>query len=438
MLAMIERQPQSVIDPSGTEGASQSVVGDEHIFATSEHEHAPSPAPNTGKTSSQTKYAEDDTVKNRDATNSSPAALEIVSPRPIARPLQKRFAAASVEDCWEDEATHESPATMPSLTASSFAASTTTEEAHRHPRTLDKRIQEVKPKNRGQMIREGSHEINTEPGSSRASQAAQQDKPRRRASVMDYLVTQGPAGLPPVSPGTHDPTYRSNPERLSWPEVDQGFKTNKAGGAIKFLPLHVGDENRSQTGWWPQPQAPQASEKISRIYDRSSAGHIFGESPNESWDHQYVPPAPSILSAPQGDARSDNYVGSTQSEYDTGPDNMTPSGYQLLAAKLSGEVDGQTIVPVYRRFGSLNHRLLLYMQEEITDLERQLIALEAVDTAKRSWAGGVRPASRRHDRWTKDNLAEQRTEILGLIGYKLGQYSKYSVYFLSSYPFEDH
>lgn len=93
------------------------------------------------------------------------------------------------------------------------------------------------------------------------------------------------------------------------------------------------------------------------------------------------------------------------------------SGYQLLAAKLIGGLGGPPVTPLYRRFEALSHRLLLYMQAELVELESELPDLDAKDTMDRGY--GVVPASRRHERWTNSALARQRTEILGQIGYKL-------------------
>jgi hypothetical protein len=137
---------------------------------------------------------------------------------------------------------------------------------------------------------------------------------------------------------------------------------------------------------------------------------------------------------PPSDLRTDQHPATFHPELSTTLESMAPSGYQLLAAKLSGDAGGPPLTPIYRRFDALNHRLLLYMQDEIADLERQLISLEANDTLKRSYAGGVVPASRRQDRWIGGSLEDQKTEVLGHIGYKLSQYSKstLSMYILTA------
>jgi len=100
------------------------------------------------------------------------------------------------------------------------------------------------------------------------------------------------------------------------------------------------------------------------------------------------------------------------------------SGYELVASKLSPGPSGQpTIQPMYRRFENLNHRVLLHLQDELAELEQQLIHLDTLDTQTRRSLNGIIPASRRKEYLAPSELQWQRTDILGKIGYKLGQYS---------------
>lgn len=98
-----------------------------------------------------------------------------------------------------------------------------------------------------------------------------------------------------------------------------------------------------------------------------------------------------------------------------------PTGHELLATMLT---DGASrLIPMYRRFEALNHRLLLHLQDEISELEEQLSVLDAADTQERAFPGGVYPASRRRDNNSSD-IQWRKTNILGNIGYKLATYSK--------------
>ena len=97
------------------------------------------------------------------------------------------------------------------------------------------------------------------------------------------------------------------------------------------------------------------------------------------------------------------------------------SGYDLLASMLSTtSEDGQP--PVYRRFESLNNRILLVLQDEITTMENDLAVLDRtileVEGPRR------RPMSRRSELMAPTQLQWQRMHLCGLIVSKLTQYSR--------------
>jgi len=127
------------------------------------------------------------------------------------------------------------------------------------------------------------------------------------------------------------------------------------------------------------------------------------------------------------------------------------TGYELLAAKLSAP-QGQTatsgakaretaapgaesdihIKPIYRRFEALNHRLLLHLQDEISELEEQLHRLDTADTRTRRLQNCILPASRRAESMAGGELQWHKTDVLGKIGFKLGQYSKTAAHYYHS------
>ncbi|CAI4215542.1 unnamed protein product [Parascedosporium putredinis] len=100
------------------------------------------------------------------------------------------------------------------------------------------------------------------------------------------------------------------------------------------------------------------------------------------------------------------------------------SGYQLLASKLSpSHVGPSTIQPVYRRFETMNHRILLHLQDELAEMEEQLHRLDTADTQTRRLQSCILPASRRSDYLAGGELQWHKTDILGKIGFKLEQYN---------------
>lgn len=82
--------------------------------------------------------------------------------------------------------------------------------------------------------------------------------------------------------------------------------------------------------------------------------------------------------------------------------------------------------PIYRRFEALNHRMLLHLQDELSELEEQLHRLDTTDTQTRRLPSRILPASRRAEHQAGGELQWHKADILGKIGFKLGQYSRWS------------
>jgi hypothetical protein len=113
----------------------------------------------------------------------------------------------------------------------------------------------------------------------------------------------------------------------------------------------------------------------------------------------------------------------------------TVAGYELVASKLSESPKAKNVsrragslVPMYRKFEHLNHRILLHLQDEVCELEEELRYLDEsiVQTSPKNEAGQIYPASRRGDAQYGSKLHFKRTELLGRVFQKLGQYSEYS------------
>jgi hypothetical protein len=149
--------------------------------------------------------------------------------------------------------------------------------------------------------------------------------------------------------------------------------------------------------------------------------------------HPHIPPSelqPRIAAPGQGHAK-----------HLPRAEKLPMSGYELLSSKLShaeiprssrrrnsrasamSEPDDLPIQPIYRRFEALNHRLLLHLQDELSELEEQLHRLDTADTQNRRMSNCILPASRRAEFMAGGELQWHKTDVLGKIGYKLGQYS---------------
>lgn len=115
-----------------------------------------------------------------------------------------------------------------------------------------------------------------------------------------------------------------------------------------------------------------------------------------------------------------------------GPTNDTKIGYELLAHKLSELKKGRkedAVVPAYRKFEELNHRVLLHLQDEISVLEEELrhIDQDIAEASPGAQTGHRHPASRRGDSQFGNELHRRRIDILGQVFLKLEQYSKYRI-----------
>lgn len=231
-------------------------------------------------------------------------------------------------------------------------------------------------------------------------------RPRRRPSALDYLVSVSPVATPRA---TLEAVYKragvgashvSGFSNMSAPPVLDSLHEGVAHGRV----VDPGPQLN-----WSSSYPGLGGAHTGPLYQRPQAlSDIYG-SPPMAHSHASLASVTMPQTAPS----------TVQPGYGAG--KLPMSGYQLLAAKLVGGLGGPPITPMYRRFEALNHRLLLYMQADLVDLENELGTLDSKDSMDRGY--GAVPASRRHERWANSALGQQRTEILGQIGYKLCQYS---------------
>lgn len=93
-----------------------------------------------------------------------------------------------------------------------------------------------------------------------------------------------------------------------------------------------------------------------------------------------------------------------------------PKGYPQLAAFINS-ADNFMIT---RKFGFLRSRVLLYRQDELSVLERDLTSLDDDDQEKRELA----LASRKHDEATDNDPKYSRKVLIKQIDEKLKEYGK--------------
>ncbi|CAG7949162.1 unnamed protein product [Penicillium nalgiovense] len=108
------------------------------------------------------------------------------------------------------------------------------------------------------------------------------------------------------------------------------------------------------------------------------------------------------------------------------------SGYGLLASHLtkSASEDSGGFPPLYRRFETMNHRVLLHLQDEISQMEEDLHTLDEyeemhrVSTAEHEGAKPL-PASRRRDAQSQaySSLHYRRMDLMNALIHKTEQYN---------------
>lgn len=112
--------------------------------------------------------------------------------------------------------------------------------------------------------------------------------------------------------------------------------------------------------------------------------------------------------------------------------SQTSSGYGLISSHLthSAKEEKAGFPPLYRRFGSVNHRVLLYLQDEISQMEEDLQALDEYEEMHRvsnAQNEGTKPmpASRRLDVQSQaySSLHYRRVELMAVLTQKTEQYN---------------
>ena len=113
------------------------------------------------------------------------------------------------------------------------------------------------------------------------------------------------------------------------------------------------------------------------------------------------------------------------------PEESHKSGYDLLASNISS-TGGLALTPIYRKFETLNNRVLLHLQDEIIGLENYLAQLDKAVVGL-GMDPGVKASSPLEDSPTPEDVRCQRAAMLNRISAKLDQYSKSLIHIISLY-----
>ena len=98
------------------------------------------------------------------------------------------------------------------------------------------------------------------------------------------------------------------------------------------------------------------------------------------------------------------------------------TGYEFLASNIHSK-DDALLKPIYRKFEMLNNRMLLFLQDELSEMEEQLKDLDDA-IAREEQNGAGRSASRRAEAKLPSQLQWHRLDLLGRSFAKVEQYSE--------------
>ncbi|KAI9875418.1 MAG: hypothetical protein M1830_008512 [Pleopsidium flavum] len=237
-----------------------------------------------------------------------------------------------------------------------------------------------------------------------------------------------------------------SPERLFNSEANQSdrdgrsFAKNKAQSRGVFEPLPAKPRQDADLAYPPSTGGVRRWSSTSDSGIGSSVDEYCGyDQPNASPEAYYAraPPSAALhVDAPSvpyalPDMRVPAYVPIRPHVPHTDKPKETFAGYERLASKLSSIPDGtDTLTPIYRKFETLNNRILLYLQDEISEIEENLRSLDEADAqayaALSSNAGVGRPvqASRRREGRMPSEIHFRRLDLLGRAFVKVGQYNQ--------------
>ncbi|TVY83321.1 hypothetical protein LSUE1_G004780 [Lachnellula suecica] len=238
----------------------------------------------------------------------------------------------------------------------------------------------------------------------------------------DYVGSSLPPHISQTASTSSSASSFHGEDNFSEPPAEADNDTDRSTSPERSV---QGQEDEHET----PPAPPPADETSTKIALQMAAAqqrqnlhgsmHSFG-TPNMQRGPANLPHVPST-------ALSSRYQQPAKHRPLPRAEKLPITGYELLASQLSSHtnnVDGGKIKPMYRKFEALNHRLLLHLQDEISELEEQLHRLDNADTQTRRTDRHIIPASRRAAAAAGGELQWHKTDVLGRIGYKLAQYNQ--------------
>jgi hypothetical protein len=180
------------------------------------------------------------------------------------------------------------------------------------------------------------------------------------------------------------------------------------------------------------PASPTANKLASQLQAARQRQHLHNQGAFQSFGTPQMPRGPAVYPhIPAISALSPREQHQMQPRALPRAGKIPITGYEALASALANSTRKENgIPPIYRKFELLNHRLLLQLQDELSELEEQLHRLDNADTQSRSVIDTahnsellVQPASRRLGAQMGGDLEWHKADLVARIAYKMAQYN---------------
>lgn len=208
-------------------------------------------------------------------------------------------------------------------------------------------------------------------------------------------------GDSPIQQHKYPSIRRSSTHEPSIPE-DHGLN-------VSYEPFAIQNDNAATDAWPPLSTVPNDTPEAYYARGPREPPKILE---NTSYQLSATPPelSPQL---PRGRKQQPAKESSTMKH-----------GYSELASRISSQEDA-VLKPVYRKFETLNNRVLLYLQDEIAEIEAELEQLDASIVREEQCLGRSRcPASRRAEAKAPSQLQWHRKNLLDRCASKIDTYSE--------------
>ncbi|KAL9121499.1 MAG: hypothetical protein Q9187_001944 [Circinaria calcarea] len=214
----------------------------------------------------------------------------------------------------------------------------------------------------------------------------------------------------------------SSPERDS-PILQHKFPSNRA--YKKRFQDHPRDASQDPpiTSYDPRTASPRGSDASTHSSDMNHGAYYNSPDPRLTDQNARLPPMygylpPQYQNAPLHPAPVPGRA--LQKRACESKEDKKP-GYDHLASSMSSNGDTK-LKPIYRKFETLHNRMLLHLQDEISELETKLQEIDALVAEEKRYLG-IKGTSRRVEARMHSLCQWNRVEIMWQVFGKLDQYS---------------